>query len=115
MIEARSLHASVSMGNRMFVIGGWCTSTCEVFDSFSRKFTYIQSLREIEKFTNYYFKPGCVSSGNSIVVFNVSEHISFNKEAKIYLYDTTSNKFTIAESIHRETFCDASCVKYYDQ
>ena len=39
MIKERFQHASVSMENKLFVIGRWDTSTCEVFDSFSRKFT----------------------------------------------------------------------------
>ena len=41
MIERRYYHDSVSMGNKMFVIGGGYTDGlgCEVFDSFSRKFT----------------------------------------------------------------------------
>ena len=38
MIEERSHHAAVSIGNKMFVIGGSYTTSCEVFDSFSRKF-----------------------------------------------------------------------------
>ena len=45
MIEGRCVHASVSMGNKMFVIGGSDTSSYEVFDSYSRKFTSIKSLR----------------------------------------------------------------------
>ena len=32
-------HASVSMGNKLFVIGGIRISSSEVFDSSSRKFT----------------------------------------------------------------------------
>ena len=116
MIEKRSCHAAVSMGNKMFVIGGHYTSSSEVFDIFSRIFTYIQSLSKIEKnFNDFYVQPRCVSSGDSIVVFNVSKNISFNNEAKIYMYDTASNKFAIAEIIYPETFCQASCVKYYDQ
>ena len=43
MIETRFNHAAVSMGNKMFVIGGSHKTSCEVFDSFSRKFTKINS------------------------------------------------------------------------
>ena len=43
MIEARCNHAAVSMGNKMFVIGRAYTTCCEVFDSFSRKFTKLYS------------------------------------------------------------------------
>ena len=44
MIKIRSNHGAVSMGNKMFVIGGERNSTSEVFDSISRKFTYITNM-----------------------------------------------------------------------
>ena len=43
MIEERYGHASVSMGDKMFVIDGKLTASCEVFESFSRKFSAIKS------------------------------------------------------------------------
>ena len=43
MIKERWYHAVVSMGDKMFVIAGDETTNCEVFDSFSRKFTNIYS------------------------------------------------------------------------
>ena len=42
MIERRYYHASVSMGNKMFVIGGEKTPSCEAFDCLSRKFTALK-------------------------------------------------------------------------
>ena len=44
MIEPRYNHGVVSMGNKMFVIGGYKNLSCEVFDSISRKFTYIKNM-----------------------------------------------------------------------
>ena len=43
MIDKRYKHAAVSMGNKLFVIGWSYTTNCEVFDSYSRKFTKINS------------------------------------------------------------------------
>ena len=43
MIEERRDHAAVSIGNKMFVIGGDKTTNGEVFDSYSRKFKLIKS------------------------------------------------------------------------
>ena len=41
MIRERSEHSAVSMGNKMFVIGGYKTDTCEVFNSIDKNFTSI--------------------------------------------------------------------------
>ena len=38
MVEERSDHSAVSMGNKMFVIGRNHDLNCEIFDSYSRKF-----------------------------------------------------------------------------
>ena len=43
MIKERCNHAAVSMGNKLFVIGGLDNSSCEVFDDFSRKFIKLNS------------------------------------------------------------------------
>ena len=37
MIERRRFHASVSMDNKLFVIGGYYTESSEVFNSFFQK------------------------------------------------------------------------------
>ena len=44
MIHKRHLHGAVCMGNKLFIIGGRNTATCEVFDSSSMKFTSIKQL-----------------------------------------------------------------------
>ena len=55
MLERRSEHDIVSMGNRMFVIGGRIDNTCEVFDSVTNKFTYIENtpkIKDVDYITN---------------------------------------------------------------
>ena len=37
MVIKKSQHTSVSMSNKLFVIGGYKNTNCAVFDSFSRK------------------------------------------------------------------------------
>ena len=44
MINKRSIHGSVCMGNKLFVIGAYHNATCEVYDSSSMKFTSIKHL-----------------------------------------------------------------------
>ena len=66
MINERSHHGSVSMGNKMFVIGGvHCNNTCEVFDSISRKFT---AIKKIEVADIVYWL-SVISIGNNIFAF----------------------------------------------
>ena len=66
MIKRRNCHASVSMGNKLFVIGGYFNTSCEVFDNFSRKFTVINY-----RFVNTMGRSSCraVFVGNTIIVF----------------------------------------------
>ena len=45
MIQGRSCHGSVGLGNKLFVIGGYKTSSSEVFDSNSNVFTKIKELK----------------------------------------------------------------------
>ena len=59
MIRGRHQHVAVSIGNKMFVIGGNWNSTCEVFNCVSRRFTYIKQLSIPESFS-------CTMSGVSI-------------------------------------------------
>ena len=42
MLEERNGHSACSMGNKLFVIGGYKSNSCEVLESYSRKFTYIK-------------------------------------------------------------------------
>ena len=67
MLEARSDHASVSIKNKLYVIGG-SSKQCEVLDSFSRKFIYIKPISNIYEYKR--FKTQCVTMGNSIKIFN---------------------------------------------
>ena len=69
MIVKRYHHSSVSMGNKIFVIGGGRFSNelaCKVFDSFSRKFRYISS-STIKRINQFSSEAVCV--GNEIINF----------------------------------------------
>ena len=68
MIKERWNHATVCMGNRMFMIGGNKTDSCEVFDSFSRKFASVQKLPKYIGKTDFAKRTICV--GNKILVFH---------------------------------------------
>ena len=68
MIKDRCNHATVCVENRMFMIGGWSTGSCEVFDSVSRKFAAVQKIPKNIGSTDFTKKTICV--GNKILVFH---------------------------------------------
>ena len=68
MIEKRKYHASVSMGNKLFVIGGRYTTNCKVFDSYSRNLTKIKSGIEVPDVEIWNFDSVCI--GNYVVIFD---------------------------------------------
>ena len=73
MVEARCGHTSVTVRNKLYVIGGLSIQRmtrlqCEVFDCYSRVF--IRILPQLS-LTRYYYSKGmrCVALGNKIVVY----------------------------------------------
>ena len=83
MIEERHYHASVSMGKRLFVIGGYCNTSCEVFDSFSIKFTLVEA--DLLKFVYSWslnYKALCL---DSIILKIIENYVSSRKEI-LYLW-----------------------------
>ena len=68
MIKERCNHAAVSTGNKMFVIGGYRSSNCEIFDTYSRKFSSIKSFLNVSYTDGSYFEAIC--AGNKIIVMH---------------------------------------------
>ena len=109
MIETRHSHAAVSMGNKMFVIGGYKTTSCEVFDSFSGNFTEIKSgLKVCDVKDSWYFDAFCI--GHYIVVLHSFSRYS---ETIINLYDACENKWSTIECDFAKNLFGSSYVKYY--
>ena len=42
MIETRFVHKSVAIRNKLYIVGGWTTRSCEVFDSCCNKFVLVK-------------------------------------------------------------------------
>ena len=110
MLEERNDHAAVSMGNKLFVIGGRYTTNCEVFDSFSRKFTEINSRIKFSVIKKWYFDAICI--GKYIVVF---QRFRYHTNTIIYLYDVFENKWSHIECEFTRDLFYSSFVKYYVQ
>ena len=68
MIKQRRSHELVAIKNKLFAIGGG-ENTCEVYDSCSKKFSLINSLKTNFKF-NFENSTGAVSMGSKIIVFD---------------------------------------------
>ena len=68
MLVKRCSHATVSIGNKLFVIGGNYENTCEVFDSNTNKFVFIKNTPGINYFVN------ALSIGYKIYVFQEHEN-----------------------------------------
>ena len=95
MIEGRFEHGSVSMGNKMFVIGGIWRLSGEVFDSVSRKFTYIKDM-----LVNHFYEilfVRAVRIGHKIIVFPNRDPTC----GKAYIYNIHKDDWLI-----RKTFLD---------
>ena len=95
MNEKRRNHASVSMSNKLFVIGGQKISSCEVFDSCSRKFTIINSEIKVSALVGNYFKAFCI--GSNIVVFYHSD----SHKSVVYMYDVNESKWSLLDNALR--------------
>ena len=88
MLSPRESHFAVSIGNKMFVIGGSFSGrfnvkvpdNFEVVDSVSRKFT---SIKRLPKWINYLDPHNIVCVGYSIYCFTVEE----NNEVRVNSYD----------------------------
>ena len=113
MIEKRRDHALVSMGNKMFVIGGYGTSTCEVFDSYSRKFTYIESISCTTQYLSG-FEAVCI--GQTIVAFSMNRTRPYGTVfSKVFVYEVNKNQWTEKKRSVLKNLTEISCVKYYDE
>ena len=90
MIEERSNHATVSIGNKMFVIGGYWTTSCEEFNSYSRIFTILRSTIKFPLINEIYFE--AFSVVKNILVLRHFQGIL--KESMIYFYHVKEKKWS---------------------
>ena len=111
MIEERSFHAAVNMGSKMFVIGGYETVSCEVFDSYSRKFTTMVTSISKSAIKEWYFEAFCI--GNNIVIFH---HFPYDlTDSIVYLYDVNEEKWSNINCDFTKNLYRPNCLKYYKQ
>ena len=97
------------MVNKMFVIGGEHTTSCEVFDSCSRKFTKIISEIQISDFREWYFE--AFNIGNNIVI--IQDCPESLEETIVYCYDVDKAKWLNIQSDLTKRRFKLNYVKYF--
>ena len=94
------------MGNKIFVIGREYTFSCEVFDSFSRKYTLIEAqLTNCDVYWSIIYK--AVSIGDAIFV------IRSYKDSTMYTYDTQKSQWSIKDCSILKSLTNKAFVKFY--
>ena len=110
MLSPRRNHTSISIGNKMFMVGGYTTSsykdlnTFEVFDSVTRMFTTIENIPKWIDNLN----PNKIVCGGYYIYFFVAEE---NIEMKVHSYDVKKNLFSFVTSSNQQYTRSFSCTK----
>ena len=102
MLNIRNWHSSVSMGNKLFVIGGRYYFDVEIFDSVDRNFTLIKCNSNFLTLGNYVQGACCIGSKILVVCAsfdNRYEFIVYDDEVKdfVSLPETNSTELSWTE------------------
>ena len=102
MVHERSGHALVAVSNNLYVIGGK-TSVCEVFDSFSRKFTVLKSLSSVKDIGDYNMKNA----------FSIASKIMIVRGglAKLVVYDLETSELSEVPFNAAKDIVNYACLK----
>ena len=95
------------MENKLFVIGGYFTSSSEIFDSFSRKFTLIETELPKYDFTLFVLANKVASIGS--LIFIITENYN---NTTLYVYDVEKNCLSKINCNVLKNLTGLSCVKY---
>ena len=106
MIEERYFHALGSMGNKLFVISAYEQSTCELFDSWSRKFCYMKTCAE---FSNGMSSCQSVCISNQLIIF-----VEYCRcQTKMFTYNVETSEWKLIDCGYLKNKCRAGCIKYH--
>ena len=99
MVNRKFGHKAVSVGNKLFVIGGIKRWFFEVFDSRSRKFTNLKKMIEFEEFGPTY--ASLVNIGYKIIVI---QEIVNEKVRYVNIYDALQDSWSLRENPFKVDF-----------
>ena len=106
MLLPRKNHIAISISSKMFIIGGCFRhgNSSEVFDSFSRKFTYIKSE---PKWIRYVSSSRTVCIGQNIYFLVRSKY----GEVNVYNYEVQTDEFSLKTCWNIENNVQFTCVR----
>ena len=78
------------MGNKLFVIGRYDKTNCEVFDSFSRKFTLIKA-DIFNSSTPRFSKAVCIGNSILVIIQNYDSSREDKTISNMCIYDVEKN------------------------
>ena len=93
------------MSNKLFVIGWYEKSTCETFDSYSRKFSYIKTCTDFNNLS--IFEAVCLS--NQIIMFSEG---SFKYQTKMFTYNVETSEWKLIDCGYFKNKCGVSCINF---
>ena len=94
------------MSNKLFVIGGYEKSTCEVFESWSREFCYIKTCTDFNNMC--LFQAVCLS--NQLIIFG---EVSNQYQTKTFIYNVETSEWKLIDCDYLKNKCGVSCIKYH--
>ena len=80
MVESRANHISVTIKNKLYLVGGLLKSDIEVFDSFSYKFVLLKCSRNLRR----YLISDVTTIGNKLVLFT-------SLDGLVFMYDVEND------------------------
>ena len=86
MIEARGLHKSVAMRNKLFIVGGWTTRSCEFLDSCCNKFVLLKPHPEYCE-RNLCGPAAVITVGSKIAIFG-------DRSERVVYYDAENDTWS---------------------
>ena len=107
MVETRKCHKSVAINNKLFIIGGYHITSCDVFNATFNKFVLLKSPQLC--FEEYLFDTAeVVSIGSKLLVF-CDRSGKYSKS--ILFYDVDNNQWTEESWKVKKRLSEFSCVK----
>ena len=96
MIYERKFHYTTSIGNKLFVVSKNIShlekSSCEVFDSATRKFTIVKVYNNVQIYNGVCSYTPAVTIGRKIMLFSYADY-----KPSLIVYDVVSGQWTTAE------------------
>ena len=104
MVEGRCGHASVTVGNKLYVVGG-SSVNCEVYDHFTDKFVMIKSKLPLNVCDPHDFLDQCVAFGSKIWLLN-------GRTNKAAVFDIDEKEWSLVENFGADGYFGFSYVRF---